>query len=211
MQTEIRTEMMPLLPEQFTVYLARHAMPDRTRFDIPYAVLPGPELTLRGHEEAAELGEFFRSNGVSFIQASPFERALRTAVSAAQAAGVSVEINDDLAEWRADEVESGVVERMQRAFLDAARHSARRAAPAAVLTHGGPVLALLKILGAPHTALERCRIYDHRNPLPTAGAWLVERDGDGLRIELAFLPAPYSFPAADTCRFVIPIEQETAA
>lgn len=200
-------EQLALLPEQFTLYLARHAMPDRSRADIPYAVLPGPKLTESGLKEAAELGEFFRESGVVYVQASPFERALRTALIASQASAIPLEINEDLVEWRPDEVETSVVERMTRAFLDAARQSARRASPTAVVTHGGPVLALLKALGAPASALERCRVYDHRNPLPTAGAWLAERVGDGLRLELAFLPAEYSLPPEAACSFAVPVAQ----
>jgi broad specificity phosphatase PhoE len=200
---------LDLLPERFTVYLARHAMPDRSRVDIPYTVPPGPELTPRGMDEAAELGKYLCAAGVCFVQASPFERTLRTAMIALLgyhgAGAPPLEINDDLMEWRNDEIEKTVAERMRRAFLDAARQSARRGAPVAVVTHGGPVLALLKDLGVPADAVDRCRIYDHRNPLPTAGAWRVERMGDGLGIELAFVPREYHLPPDGAHRFFAPL------
>jgi hypothetical protein len=94
---------------------------------------------------------------------------------------------------------------MRRAMLEAARISARGEMPVALVTHGGPVLALLKVIGVPAEPLDRCRIYDHRTPLPTAGAWLVERAGDELRVELAFIPQGYSYPAAGMPRFTIPL------
>ena len=54
----------------------------------------------------------------------------------------------------------------------------RRAYGVAVVTHGGPIAALLLALGMDEATLERHRVYDHRNPLPTAGAWLATRDGE---------------------------------
>lgn len=176
------------LPEEFIVYLARHATPDHSRADIPYTLPPGPELTVRGRSEAVELGAYLRQVGVKQVQASPFERTLRTAAIACEPAGLSPEINPDLTEWHTTEPEVEVAERIQRAFAQAARISCARSEPVMLVTHGGPVMALLKALGLPLAVVERCRIYDSRNLVPPAGVWRVEKLDGELRMDPVFAP-----------------------
>ena len=171
------------VPEGSVLYLARHATPDRSRHDIPYHTPPGPELTERGRQEAAQLGAFLRDAGVQHILASPLERAWRTAHIASEIAGATVELNLDLAEWRLDEVEQQVHQRVCRAFQLAARLS-QKEGPVALVSHGSPTLTLIKALGLPTAEIERHRIYDSRNPIPQAGAWEVR---SGL-LRLAFVP-----------------------
>jgi broad specificity phosphatase PhoE len=177
-----------LLPEEFTVYLARHATPDHSRRDIPYAIPPGPELTEQGRQEAAQLGAFLRSLEAARVFASPLERALRTAAIAGTLAGLPVEVNDDLAEWRSEELEREVQTRMERIFSAAAQLSCAQSAPVVLVSHGGPVMAMLKLLGMPSPVADRCRIYDGRNLIPPAGAWRVEKLDGELRIDLVFVP-----------------------
>lgn len=207
----ILPETYALLPEQFVVYLARHATPDRSRNDIPYTIPPGPELTSRGREEAAELGAYLLAAGARIVHASPLERTLRTARIAAEIARAEVEVNNDLAEWRGDEVEKDVTERVLRAFGEAAVLSSSGRQPVVLVTHGGPVLALLKALGVPTEAVDRCRIYDNRNPISPAGAWLVERDGSNLRIALVFTPTGYGLPSESNRRHLLTIDTEEVA
>lgn len=178
------------LPENCTVYLARHATPDRTRLDIPYHVPPGPKLTEKGKEEAAELGIFFLEVGIRHILASPLERAWCTAQIAGEIAGATVEINLDLAEWRLDEVEQDVLVRIRRAY-QAAVDLAATDGPVAVVSHGAPILTLIKDLGLSPAQIDRHRIYDSRNPIPMAGAWEV---GCGV-LRLAHVPEGTRLPA----------------
>ena len=56
------------------IYLARHATPDWNRRDIRYDIAPGPDLVPQGEAEAAQLGEFLRTTGVTRIYASPLVR-----------------------------------------------------------------------------------------------------------------------------------------
>jgi 2,3-bisphosphoglycerate-dependent phosphoglycerate mutase len=207
MQCELHAE----LPEQFTVYLTRHASPDRSRIDLPYHIPPGPELTARGQSEAAELGAFLQREGVPLLQVSPLERTLRTATIASEVCGAVLEINPDIAEWRPEEDEQDVLERTQRVFLSAARYSQEHGVPVALVTHGGPVLALLHALGGPRESMSRCRIYDSRNPISPAGAWRIELDAGRLRMELVFAPHGYHLPALENRRFLLDIKEETPA
>ncbi len=181
-------------PEAFTVFLARHATPERARPDLPYHIPPGPALTERGLQEAAELGAFLRDAGVARMFASPLERAWRTATIASEITQASLELDTDLAEWRPDEVEKKVTERIWRSFERAARLSAETG-PVTIVTHGGPVMLLLKALGLPDTIVQRYRVFDSRNPIPMAGAWRIERAQNGdLYIQLVFGPNGVKLP-----------------
>lgn len=193
-----------MLPPKFIIYLARHASPDRTRVDIPYFFPPGPDLTETGREEAAQLGAFLRAAGEPLLVCSPLDRTLHTAAIAGGTWGAqAAAVDEDLAEWRPGEKEPSVLERMQRALTTAAQRSYERSGPVALVTHGGPLMVILKGLGAPGEAIDRCRIYDNRNPVSPAGAWRVERLDGRLRIEMAFVPSGYAMPAEDArCHYV---------
>lgn len=182
------------LPSSFTVYITRHATPDRSRTDIPYHIPPGPPLNERGLNEAAALGAFLRKAGVVHVLASPLERAWRTGSIAAGTCGATIEQVLELAEWRPEEVESGVRQRVQAGYLSACQASARREAPAAIVSHGYPILTLLRSLGLPTEMVERCRIYDSRNPIPMGGAWLTECVDGEFTARLVYLPQGLSMP-----------------
>ncbi|RPJ52361.1 MAG: hypothetical protein EHM21_00350, partial [Chloroflexi bacterium] len=188
----VTTPQPPPLPESFIIYLARHATPDRSRSDVTYHALPGPDLNEQGLGEAAELADFLHEMGVVSIIASPFERTRQTALILKERLGASLDIDPDLSERQPIEPEALVIERMLRAFTIGAQRAAKLG-PLAIITHGAPVLVLLKALGLSPTVLERCRIYDNRNPIPMAGAWRVERL-EGLlpqrsgRLEIAISP-----------------------
>jgi broad specificity phosphatase PhoE len=201
MQTEpvvplstLSAEPLPiLLPESFTIYLVRHATPDRTRPDISYHTPPGPSLNDRGLMEAEELGAFLRQAGVLFILSSPFERARQTALIAAKQAGVSLDFDPDLGERQPIEPETTVIERVVRAFQTSVQAAAQNG-PLALLSHGSPILVLLKALGLPVPTLERCRIYDNRNLIAMAGAWRVERLDGSLSMRPVFAPQGVALP-----------------
>lgn len=182
----------------FTLFLTRHAAPDRSRYDLPYHLPPGPRLTEKGLQEAAELGEFLRAAQTAHILASPMERTWQTAEIAAQTCAAPLGMNPDLLEWRPDEQERAVLERMKQAVADGVRLAQSKDAPVALVTHGGPVLVALKYLGLPAETVERFRIFDGRNPLPTAGAWRIDNDHGELRAQLVFAPQGVVIPVEIT-------------
>lgn len=172
------------------VILARHASPDWARTDLRYDVPPGPPLTAEGEAEAARLGEFLRGEGVVRIVYSPLERARRTALIAAGVAGIPAHEDLGVSEWRRDEPETVVLERVRPVF-EALAAASRREGPLAIVSHGGPIFFMLRALHVPLAELDHYRNqFDHRNALPPAGAWSVTRDplDAGWQIRLAFAP-----------------------
>ena len=171
------------------VLLARHASPDWERRDLPYHLPPGPPLTGAGRQEAAELGEFLQTCGISRLYSSPLERCLHTAQIAVLKAGHSVHVLEDLREWQPGETREEVQQRMLRA-LETTRQEANDGQPYVLITHGGPIAALLLALGMEENRLEHYRVFDHRNVLPPAGAWRVQQaDGQpGWTCELIYPP-----------------------
>lgn len=187
------SDLLSRLPDGSCIYLARHATPDRTRPDIPYTLPPGPDLAEKGQKEAEELGGFLRDAGVTYIFASPFQRTWQTAHLASAVANIPFQPEQDLSEWEPDESEAQVAARVWRGFADLAlRHTGQ--GPFALVSHGGPVMLLLKQLGVPAAQIEQARIYDSRNPLPPAGAWLIHKDGDRVILRLAFVPQGNRIP-----------------
>ena len=175
----------------FSIYLARHATPDRFRSGFVYHQLPGPPLTLQGIQEAQFLGAYFKSARVCRIYASPFERCRHTAEIAAGIAEIPWEINDPLGELQPGETLEGILERAQPAFERICAQS-QETGPAAVVTHGGVVSALLQHLGMQQTELDQHKTFDYGNPLPPAGAWLAVQNGSdkSWNLNLAFKPDP---------------------
>jgi 2,3-bisphosphoglycerate-dependent phosphoglycerate mutase len=174
------------------IFLVRHATPDWTRKDIPYDIPPGPELTPKGEREAEELAAFLKSQSVVKLYHSPLERAAATARIAAALNGIPCVQEPGLAEWRVrEEGEPQVRERMKAAF-DASFKEAAEAGSIGLVSHGGPIGALLQELGIDplELAVYRTR-FDTTNPVPPAGAWEVERNGkeNSWGLKLVFIPS----------------------
>ena len=172
------------------IYLARHATPDWSRTDIRYDIPPGPPLTAQGEAEAAQLGEFLRQAGVKRMYASPLERTRRTAEIAGGLAGVTPITEETIAEWRRGESEAEVSARLNGLWEKLCRES-ESVGPIALVTHGGPIKAILQNLGMPRTtADEYCRKFDRGNPLPPAGVWLATSSSleTPWQLELVFTP-----------------------
>ncbi len=55
-----------------------------------------------------------------------------------------------------------------------------------------PVAFLLVQLGMDEVTLNHSLTFDHRNPLPPAGAWEASQDNEGQpwKLRLAFIPPP---------------------
>jgi broad specificity phosphatase PhoE len=152
------------------LYLARHATPDWTRTELSYHLPPGPPLTEEGEKEAEDLGKFFRKNNVSIIFTSPLDRCYQTAKTAGEASGTPVEIVHSLTEWQPGENYASVASRMWPTIKKAIGYS-NQFGPTALITHGGPIAALLGRMGMDADVLASHRIYDNNNPLPPAGVW----------------------------------------
>lgn len=155
------------------IYLVRHATPDWSRTDIRYDVPPGPPLTAQGEAEAAKLGEFLRTAGIKRIYASPLERTRRTAEIAGGVVGITPIEEEAIAEWRRGESETEVAARFNGLWEKICCES-EAVGPLALVTHGGPIKAMLLSLGMPRTTVDDyCRKFDRGNPLPPAGVWLA--------------------------------------
>jgi broad specificity phosphatase PhoE len=162
---------------QTTIFLARHATPDWTRRELSYHLPPGPPLTPQGEQEAEALGHFMKQVGVARIYSSPLDRCLHTAQIAAAAASARLDTVHSLTEWQPGETYESITRRLWPAF-ETARRASRVGELSALVTHGGPVAALLLQLGMDQNALAANRVYDNNNPLPPAGVWQVWQDGD---------------------------------
>lgn len=173
-----------------TVYLIRHANPDWTRKELPYHLPPGPPLTQQGELEASALGLFLKQARVAQIYTSPLERCLITAQIAAAVANCAIETLPELIEWQPGEEYDAIRVRLWPVFQMALTTS-HRESPVALVTHGGPIGCLLKELGMDDATLEQQRTFDHRNPLPPAGAWEVSQTSPDAPwvLRLAFIPA----------------------
>lgn len=176
-------------------YLIRHASPDRTRTELRYDVPPGPPLTAEGEAEAERLGAWLRGVGVAALWASPLERTRRTAELAAGVAGIPVVHGvAGLAEWVRGEAEAAVLERF-RPVWHGALAEAEAGRPVGLVTHGGPVRALLRALELDEAMMEHyVRQFDNGNPMPPAGVWRTARSGPGAaawELGLVFSPRPF--------------------
>jgi probable phosphoglycerate mutase len=157
-----------------TLYLARHATPDRTNTGFIYDKLPGPPLTEQGIQEASALGAYFLSCGVRSLHASPFERCRRTAEIAAGVAGIPWFMEEGLGELQPGETPESILERAGPVFERVSRASLEDG-PVALVTHGGVVGVLLQHLGMDKDTLTRHKTFDFGNPVPPAGVWEAKR------------------------------------
>ncbi len=180
------------------IYLVRHATPDWSRTDIRYDIPPGPPLTPHGEAEAVKLGEFLRAAGVKRIYASPLERTRRTAEIAGDIVD-SIPIEEEaIAEWRRGESEAEVSARFNGLWEKICTES-QAIGPIALVTHGGPVKAMLLSLGMPQATVDDyCRKFDRGNPLPPAGVWLATGNMDAAPWGLELVFTPQVDPATPT-------------
>lgn len=175
-------------------YLVRHASPDRKQTHIRYDIPPGPPLTPEGEAEAEQLGRWLRGVGVTALWASPLERTRRTAELAAQVADIPVvHAVEGLAEWVRGEAEAAVLERLRPVWHGALAESAA-GRPIGLVTHGGPIRALLRALELDDELLARySRQFDHGNPVPPAGVWRTARSAPDAAWELGLVFSPRPF------------------
>lgn len=177
---------------EMKIFLVRHATPDWHRTDIPYDIPPGPLLSSKGEKEAEELAVFLKSQGVAKLYYSPFERTTKTAKIVSAINGIPCVEEVRLAEWRGQQEGEPQVRRRMRATFDGALREAAGTGPIGLVSHGGPIGALLQELGIDpdELAVYKTR-FDTTNPLPPAGAWEVERNekNSSWNLHLKFVPS----------------------
>lgn len=173
-----------------TVYLIRHATPDRTRRDVPYDVPPGPPLSPEGRQEAYLLASHLANAGIQQLYSSAMARADETATILATTLDLPVTLEPGLLEipngTRLADITGRMRELWQRLVLDAPGDG-----PIALVSHGGPITALLQVVVTPPLDLNPfTQRFDSHNPLPPAGVWeLNRRDNDSWQGALLFYPS----------------------
>jgi probable phosphoglycerate mutase len=80
----------------------RHAEPVRITVAESGGAPADPELTPRGHDQAARLADWLAAEGVDHVTSSPLRRARETAAPLASALGLDVAIDDQLCEYDAN-------------------------------------------------------------------------------------------------------------
>jgi broad specificity phosphatase PhoE len=175
------------------IYLARHGTPEWNQPGMIYHLPPGPALTEKGLEEAAELAEFFQKIAVYQYFTSPLERCLRTAMIVQQKLGAVLETRKELIEVQPGEADDHILARAWSVFQEACAWS-KENGPAALVTHGGVVRVMLLGLGLDPASMAQYA-FDHGNPVPPAGAWRVDGLPDGgWNLNLEFVPGKIVVP-----------------
>jgi len=80
----------------------RHAEPVRVTAAESGGAPADPELTARGHDQAARLADWLAGEGVDHVTSSPLRRARETAGPLASALGLDIAIDDRLCEYDAN-------------------------------------------------------------------------------------------------------------
>jgi 2,3-bisphosphoglycerate-dependent phosphoglycerate mutase len=166
------------------LYLIRHAHPQQGT-GIPYDRVPGPPLSEVGREEARAAALYLSQCGLQQLYASPLDRTSETARAIVSQTGITMLVEDALAEHRNDEAMEKVTARI-RDFL--ARVDCEPVEVAGFVTHGSPIKALLQLLSSETIDLTK-HVYDNGNHAPTAGIWRAERISEGWKVELVFTPS----------------------
>jgi 2,3-bisphosphoglycerate-dependent phosphoglycerate mutase len=166
------------------LYLIRHGDPDRTT-SVAYNVPPGPDLSARGRQEAAQAAAFLRERGLERLFVSPFARTAQTAEVIVDALDLPVTFTALIQEHGPQESFEKVRERIRELLAAAADSPHTRVG---VVAHGSPIRAALLELSKDKIDLSR-HVYAGGNPAPTCGIWHVQLlDEHTRRFELVFKP-----------------------
>jgi probable phosphoglycerate mutase len=82
--------------------LIRHAEPVRVTAAETGGAPADPELTARGRDQAARLGDWLAAEGVDHVVSSPLRRATGTAAPLARALALEITVDDQLCEYDAN-------------------------------------------------------------------------------------------------------------
>ncbi len=167
------------MPNPSTVYLIRHATPDRTLRDLPYDVPPGPPLSAQGRNEAYLLANHLANAGIQRLYTSAMARAYETATILATTLDLPATLDPDLLEIPFGTRLADIADRMHN-FWQRLAGDAPDDGPIALVSHGGPITALLQGVVTPPLDLSPfMQRFDYNNPLPPAGVWELNRRNDG--------------------------------
>ena len=167
-------------------YFIRHATPDWERKDLVYHIVPGPPLTEKGKKEARKLANFLSNLDICQIYTSPLDRCYHTARIIAAKMKAKIIVAPELIEWQPGETPEAVRARICP-FLDKLLQK-QNGRPQLIVTHGGPIAAILEGLGmSPETVMSN-RVFDHSNLLPPAGIWRAEQRNGEWCFDLIFQP-----------------------
>lgn len=178
-----------------TVFLVRHATPDWSRKDIRYDIPPGPPLVVQGRSEARLSGLYLQTQGVQALYASPMDRAAETAAIIGEILGLPVRTAHALTEWTREEkpeqVRGRLLDFWQTHVVGADEETI------ALVTHGGPIGALIEHF-EPSIDLNVYKArYDHRNCLPPAGIWRATRAAPDAPWRWALVFTPVLSPTSE--------------
>jgi broad specificity phosphatase PhoE len=184
------------------IIVARHG---ETEYETPEMNATGGSLTLRGREQARELGERLRGERVAAVVSSDLSRAVQTAEIAAAVLGLPVRVRERMYEypagdylghpydhaffdplvrgWLAGDLDAGVPggetgrETADRVLgvLDDVADQ-HRGETVLAITHGGVILALWGAI-APGSSLA-----PRSDGVANGAAYVFERDADGWRV-----------------------------
>ena len=126
-------------------------------------------------QEAEALAAYLKSEGVGKLYHSPFARAAKTAQIISAINRIPCVEESRLVEWRMHEEAEIQVRRRMKAIFDQSLAEVAGMGAIGLVSHGGPIAALLQELGIDPNELAVYRTrFDTTNPLPPAAAWQVE-------------------------------------
>ncbi len=166
------------------LYLVRHGQPANNP-SVAYNIPPGPDLSGRGREEAAQAADFLADKAVEQLFVSPFARTSQTAEVLIERLGLPATFTSLVQEHGPSESFEKVRERIVELLAAIADSPHSRVA---LVTHGSPIRAALHELSKDKIDLTK-HVYAGGNPAPTCGIWHVKFvDEHTRRFELVFKP-----------------------
>ena len=165
------------------IYLIRHGDPARDPA-IPYHTPPGPNLSVRGRDEARQVAAFLADKGIEHLFVSPFARTTQTADLIVEALNIPTTFTSLIQEHGPGETDVNVRDRIREVLVGAHDSPYTRIG---FVSHGSPVRAFLHELSRDTIDL-RNHSYAGGNPAPTCGIWHARRLENGWDLQLIFKP-----------------------
>lgn len=107
-----------------TFYLIRHGLNDYVNKAIA-GRMPGVHLNAEGQEQARQIAERLKDEGISAIYSSPMERAAETAQPLARALGLEVRTEPGVHEWNAGDFTGKTLAELEKDTLWKTHHTYR--------------------------------------------------------------------------------------
>jgi 2,3-bisphosphoglycerate-dependent phosphoglycerate mutase len=164
------------------VFLVRHGEPNRNS-GVPYRAPPGPGLCAQGRDEARQAAAFLADKQIEHLFVSPYTRAMETAEELVTQLDLPLSTAPLVAEYRLDETEAHLQERLAQFAEDLATVPYTRIA---VVSHAAPIGELL--LALTRQPREWLPVDTMGHPLPTGGIWQAWRVDEDWQAALVFQP-----------------------